>query len=72
MSIVPIHCYSCGHNSYIEEVPQKVGRALKRCKNCRSLNFRLLHETAPLETLEDYRPLLNYVRNKNKGESEKK
>lgn len=60
-TLTPIHCFSCGHNSYIEEVPQKVGKPLKRCKNCRSLNFRPLHETVAAETIEDYRRILMYV-----------
>jgi uncharacterized Zn finger protein len=60
-----IHCFSCGHDCTASVVEQKIGNPIKRCGNCRSLNFRIL-ERVPV--VDDETPM-EFV---NLGETEEK
>jgi len=45
-----IHCFSCGRDAVVDKVEQLTGKPIRRCSNCRSLNFKVLD--APLFTEE--------------------
>lgn len=66
-----IHCYSCGHDTTAEFVQQKSGKPIKRCGICHSLNFRALDEdVSAVASLEEYKPVLDYVLERKENEHE--
>jgi hypothetical protein len=40
--VIFIHCFSCGQDCTSSEARQKVGKPIRRCGKCRSLNFRVI------------------------------
>ena len=70
--LTKIHCYSCGHDTVSEFIHQKTGKPIKRCSICHSLNFRALNEdVSAVESLEEYKPVLDYVLDRKENDYEK-
>lgn len=61
-ALILAHCLSCRQNMVPEVIIPKFGRPIKRCRFCRSLNFRVLSTAEKEEeSPQDYARILDKV-----------